>query len=73
MSDIFSPEALEKELKKVPAEEFKVGAAAKDGDVGVAAEGSKSLGKGWSVSGAFQWMKDAGWSTWAGFSWKGKP
>lgn len=67
-----TPEDLKK-LPDLPAEEAHVGLVAKDGDVGVQAEGSKALGKGWSAAGAVEWMKNTGWSLLGGLSWKGKP
>ena len=33
---------------------------------------SKTLGKGWSVGAAGQWMKEAGYSAWARLTWRGK-
>lgn len=75
MSEFFSPEATATQVKKLeqlPTEEVHVGVVAKPGDVGVEAEASKALGKGWSIAGTFDWMKNAGWSAVGGFNWKGK-
>jgi hypothetical protein len=75
MSELFSPAALDAQLKKLPDlpdEEAHVGVVAKDGDVGVEAEGSHYIGKGWSAAGSFDWMKQKGWAVVAGLGWKGK-
>lgn len=48
----------------------------KDGDdVGARVEGEKSLGKGWTIGGGVQWVKDKGNALFFGGSWrpKGKP
>ena len=77
MSDRFTKDALDAQLRKLPElapEEAHIGAVAKQGgDIGVEAEGSKYVGKGWSLAGTFEWMKNTGWATVAGVAWKGKP
>lgn len=75
LSDIFSPDALGAQIKKLdtlPAEQAGVGLVAENGDVGIVAAGSKTLGKGWSVRGSLAYMKDAGYSAAAWLGWKGK-
>lgn len=75
MSDIFSPNATASELRKLqdlPPEQGGIGVVAKEGDVGVIASGSKQLGKGWSLSGAFTYMKESSYTAAAWLGWKGK-
>lgn len=69
--DIFSPEALRKTIQDLPPEQGGIGVVVKPGDVGVQGSVQKSLGKGWSVGAAGQWLKNAGYSAAAWVGWKG--
>jgi hypothetical protein len=68
----FSPEALRKSIEQLPPEQGGIGVVVKPGDIGVQGSVSKEIGKGWSVTGAGQWMKEkkdrwaAGWLSWRG-------
>lgn len=41
-----------------------------DGKVAGEVEGSKSLGRGWSIGGGWRWVKDMGQTIFFGGSWK---
>jgi hypothetical protein len=76
VSEIFTKDALDAQLRKLPdlpAEQGGIGVVAKDGDVGVEGAVNKQLGKGWFVEGEGSWMKRAGWSAAGWLGWKGKP
>jgi hypothetical protein len=73
MPDIFSKDALDAQLRKLPdlpPEEGGVGVVAQNGDVGVEGAVNKSLGKGWFVEGEGSWMRRAGWSVAGWLGWK---
>lgn len=57
-----SPEALKKATKGVALDSARVGVVGENGDIGVAAEGSKTLGNHGIVAGRFQWMRAKGWA-----------
>jgi hypothetical protein len=42
------------------------------GHAGVVVEGSKTLGKGWSIGGAFSYVRDAGYAAWGKVRWTPK-
>ena len=42
------------------------------GHAGVSVGGTKNVGKGWSLSGAFQWAKDAGYAVMGKVRWTPK-
>lgn len=67
----FSPEALRKTIETLPPEQGGIGVVVKPGDVGVAGSVQKSIGKGWSVSGTGQWMKQTGYAVAAWLGWTG--
>lgn len=71
----FSSESLSVQLKRLdtlPSDEAHIGVVVKDGDVGVAVDASKTIGKGWSAAGSFEFMDVTGWAAAAGLTWKKK-
>lgn len=77
MSELFSPEQLRTELKKLPelpAEQAGVGVVATSDDIGIRGEVNKDIGKpgGWFVMAEGSWMKRAGGSVAGWIGWKGK-
>jgi hypothetical protein len=69
----FDSESLSAQLKRVdalPSDELHAGVVAKDGNVGVAVDASKTIGKGWAVAGSFEAMHVTGWAAAAGLTWK---
>jgi hypothetical protein len=75
--DIFSKDALDAEIKKLPdlpPEQGGVGVVAKEGgDLGVEGSVNKKIGDGGAfVEAQGSWMRKAGWSIGAWFGWKGK-
>jgi hypothetical protein len=72
--DIFSRDALDEQLRKLPdlpSEQGGIGVVAQNGDVGVEASVNKQLGNGWFVEGEGSWMRRAGYSVAAWLGWKG--
>lgn len=63
MTEIFSPEALQNELKKLEDNktlETGIGVVVKDSDVGVTGSIQKDVGKNWTFLAEGSWMRKAG-------------
>lgn len=77
MPDIFTPEALDAQLKKLPdlpANEGGVGVVATKNDIGVKGQVNVDVGKpgGWFVLAEGSWMRRAGATVSGWVGWKGK-
>lgn len=64
--------AIAQELDDIEKEVTTIGVITKDGDVGVEATVSKSIGKGWGVTAEGSWMRRTKASIAAMLTWKGK-